>query len=40
MGLGLAIVKVILDKHDMKYGYHVFEGEIEFYIELTNSKEL
>lgn len=39
-GLGLAIVKVILDKHDMKYGYHVLAGEIEFYIELANSKEL
>lgn len=39
-GLGLAMVKVILDKHNMEYGYHVLDGKIEFYIELVNSKEL
>ena len=35
-GLGLSIVKTILDKHGLKYGVHLLEDQIEFYIFLLN----
>ncbi|WFD11185.1 sensor histidine kinase [Tepidibacter hydrothermalis] len=38
-GLGLAIVKEILEKHNLEYGYRLYDNQIEFYIFFEKNPE-